>query len=69
MELLEEKDCAEIAQRIHELSKDMDYLDYEEEKEKELQELTDCIYYIKACAQNKYNFDYFRTFYNALQRL
>lgn len=64
-----EKDCAEIAQRIYELSKDMDSSDYEEEKEKELQELTNCIYYIKACAQNEYNFDYFRTFFNALQNI
>ena len=69
MEYLQEKDCAEIALRIYELSKDMDCLDYEEEKEKELKELEDCIYYLKACAQNKYNFDYFRTFFNALQNI
>ena len=64
-----EKDCAEIAEKIYELSKDMNYLDYEEEKEKELQELTNCIYYIRTCAQNKYNAEYFRTFYNALQNI
>lgn len=69
MEYLQEKSPQEIAQRIYELSKDMDFLDYEEEKEKELKELEDCIYYLKACAQNQYNAEYFRTFYNALQNI
>lgn len=31
--------------------------------------IEDAVYYIKACAENPYNFDYFRAFYNLLQTI
>ena len=30
-------------------------------------ELIDAVYYLKACAQNEYNKDYFRILYNVLE--
>lgn len=67
--MLEEKSVQEIANKLYELSKDMDYIDYEEEKGQILNDLENAIYYIKSVAQNEYNADYFRTFYNILQRI
>ena len=69
MNLLNEKTPQEIASRIYYLTTDFDFLDYEGEKEKELQELEECIYYLKSIASNEYNKEYFRTFYNALQKI
>lgn len=69
MKLLQEKDTQEIALKIYELSKDMDFSDYEEEKEKEISEIEQCLYHLKTIAKNEHNQDYFRTFYNALQKL
>lgn len=69
MKMLEEKSTQEIAERIYELSSDMDFEDYKEEKRKEIIELENAIYYIKTIAQNEYNNDFFRTFYNALQKI
>ena len=69
MELLEEKTTQEIAEKLYELSKDMDYMDYEEEKENVINDLENALYYIKTISQNEYNQDYFRTFYNILQRI
>lgn len=69
MEILNEKSTEEIAQRIYELSQDMDWMDYEHEKAEEIAELEKCLYYIRTVAQNEHNADYFRTFYNALQRI
>lgn len=69
MELLEEKSTQEIAENLYELSKDMDYMDYEEEKENIVNDLENALYYIKTIAQNEHNQEYFRTFYNILQRI
>lgn len=69
MELLEEKTTQEIAENLYELSKDMDYMDYEEEKENIINDLENALYYIRTIAQNEYNQEYFRTFYNILQRI
>lgn len=69
MEIIEEKSTREIARKLYELSKDMDYMDYEEEKENIINELENALYYIKTIAQNEYNQEYFRTFYNILQRI
>lgn len=69
MELLEEKSTQEIAEKLYELSKDMDYMDYEEEKESVINDLENALYYIKTISQNEYNQEYFRTFYNILQRI
>ena len=62
-------DTFEIANKLYELAKDMDYMDYEEEKEQIIQEIEQGVYYIKTIAENEHNADYFRTFYNILERL
>lgn len=64
-----EKYPDEIATRIYELSNDIDFQDYEEQKEEELKELEQAIYYLKAICENDLNNDYFRTFYKALERI
>ena len=69
IKLIDEKHPQEIAERLYELAQDMDWADYEEEKEEIIKQLEDCSYYLKAVAQNPYNSEYFRTFYNILQRI
>lgn len=69
IKLLDEKDNMEIAERLYELSKDMDYMDYEENKEKEIKDICDYLHHLKDIAQNEYNGNYFRTFWNILQRI
>lgn len=70
MEKLENiKSIEEIAERIIELSKDMDFADYEETEEEERKELESALYNIKTIAENEYNKDYWRTLYNALQKI
>ena len=66
---LNQKDTMEIAHKLYELAKDMDYMDYEDEKEQILNEIEAGVYYIKTVASNEYNADYFRTFYNILQAI
>lgn len=64
-----EKSTTEIAERLFELSKDMDFLDYEEEKEEIINELDNALYNIKAIVQNEYNNDYWRILYAILQKI
>ena len=64
-----EKSPQEIALALYENIKDMDYMDYEDEKESVLNDFENALYYLKAVASNEYNADYFRTFYKALERL
>ncbi len=59
----------EIAEKLYELAKDMDYMDYEDDKKRVIGELEDALYVLKACAENTMNFDYFRTMYRILERL
>lgn len=58
----------EIAEKLIELSKDMDFLDYED-SETIKTELENAIYYLKAVAENEYNSEYFRIFYRVLENL
>ena len=69
MELLEELSIEELANKLYEMAKDMDYMDYEEEKEEEIADIQNALYYLKAVAQNPYNSRYFRTFWNLLQMI
>lgn len=69
MELLEEQSIEKIANKLYEMAKDMDYMDYEEEKEEEMADIQNALYYLKAVAQNPYNSRYFRTFWNLLQMI
>lgn len=62
-------DTFEIASKLYELSTDMDYMDYEEEKEKIINEIENAIYYLKTVANNEHNAEYFRTFYKILERI
>ena len=68
-EILEERSAEEVAEKLYELAKDMDYMDYEDEEEQIKADIENAIYHLKAIAQNEYNADYFRTFYNILQRI
>ena len=69
MDLIEDKSPLEIAERLYELGKDMDYMDYEDTKEQDIAELENALYWLKETAKNPYNKDYFRVLYNALQRI
>lgn len=69
MDLIEDKSPLEIAERLYELGKDMDYMDYEDTKEQDIAELENALYWLKETAKNPYNKDYFRYLYNALQRI
>jgi selenocysteine-specific translation elongation factor len=69
MDLIEDKSPLEIAERLYELSEDMDYMDYEDTKEQDIAELENALYWLKAAAQNDMNKDYFRYLYNILQRI
>jgi hypothetical protein len=64
-----EKSPQEIATALYENIKDMDYMDYEDEKESVLNDFENALYYLKTVASNEHNADYFRTFYKALERL
>lgn len=66
---LNQKDTMEIANKLYELVKDMDFMDYEDEKEQILNEIEQGVYYMKTIASNEHNADYFRTFYNILQAI
>ena len=67
--ILNEKSVEEMSNKLYELAKDMDYMDYEDEEEQIKADIENAIYYIKAIAENEYNADYFRTFWNILQRI
>lgn len=61
------KSVEEIIERLLELVKDMDFADYEENEEQTKKDIENALYNLKAYAQNEYNPDYWRTFYNLLQ--
>ena len=58
-----------IANGLYNLSLDMDFEDYSDTKKEEISSLIDCLYQIKAIAQNPYNNDYYRTFLLCLDRI
>ena len=62
-------DINEIANILYNNTLDMDANDYIENKEHEIAQLEEALYHIKAIAENDYNQDYWRTFWNALQLL
>lgn len=69
MELLNNKDITELALYLYEKSEDMDLQDYEETKRKDIDNLINALYYLKTCAENPYNKEYFKTLWNTLQIL
>lgn len=64
-----EKSEQEIALTLYELSKDLDYMDYEDEKEQILSDIENALYYLHTIAKNDLNAEYFRTFYRILERI
>ena len=64
-----EKYPQEIAEQLYELSKDMDYMDYEFEKEEVIAELEKALYYLKTLCENEHNQEYFRILYRILERI
>lgn len=61
------KSVEELALTLYNNAMDMDFMDYEDTKEKTLNELQEALYQIETIAKNEYNKDYWRTFWNALQ--
>lgn len=62
------KSVEELALTLYNNAMDMNFMDYEDTKEQTLNELQEALYQIEAIAKNEYNKDYWRTFWNALQR-
>lgn len=59
-------DTFEMANKLYEMSEDIDYNDYEENKQQELNELEEALFWLKTTAENEHNKDYFRTLFNCL---
>ena len=59
----------EIASALYKLASDQDFNDYTETQRQEVEQITDCLYQLKAICENKYNNDYYRTFYKCLERI
>lgn len=66
LEGLQGADLQEMARNIYEGAQDMDGADYEETRQKDIEDIENALYYLKAITQNEYNNRYFTTFYNAL---
>ena len=64
-----DKEIIEMAEKLYDMAQDMDYMDYEENKEQEIKDICDYLYHLKCISQNEYNHNYFRTFWNVLQRI
>ena len=69
MELLNNIDLEQLAEDLYNACEDMDATDYEEAKEQTIKEIENFLYHLKALAQNEYNYEYFKTFYNLLQKI
>lgn len=63
---LQDADIQKMALNIYTASIDLDFEDYEETKQKDIEDIENALYYLKAITQNEYNNKYFTTFYNAL---
>ena len=59
-------DIQAITENLYDSCLDMDLNDYTETAEQDKTQLENALYYIKACAENPYNNDYFRTLMYAL---
>ena len=62
-------DVEGIANVLYNMSIDMDFSDYQEEKEKEIKDIIEALYQLKAICENPYNSDFYRTFLFCLQRI
>lgn len=59
-------DIQAITENLFNSCLDMDFNDYTDTAEQDKAQLEDALYYVKACAENPYNHDYFRTLMYAL---
>lgn len=59
-------DIEEIANKLLEYAKDMDFADYEESKEETEKQLKEALYYLRTCAENPYNHKYFKILLDVL---
>lgn len=59
-------DTLEMALKLIELSKDMDFEDYKETNEKDINEIEKALYHIKTISENELNSDYWKALYNLL---
>lgn len=66
---IKEIDTEEMAQKIYNYNCDMDFQDYEETKEKEIEEIENTLYFLKTIALNEYNKNNYKTFIIALKNL
>jgi len=64
-----EKYPQEIAEALYEQAKDMDYMDYEDEKELVIADLENALYDLKAICENEHNKECYRTLYKILERI
>lgn len=64
--LMTDIDTQTIAENILNACKDMDYLDYEETSEKDLNDIEEALYTLKVYADNEREKDHFRTLMFAL---
>ena len=64
-----EKYPQEIAENLYNATTDMDWMDYEDEKELILNDLENALYYLKTICENEHNAEYFRTFYKILENI
>lgn len=60
----ERYDCEEIATALCKLSSGDEIVDADV-----MRDLTEALYQLQAIASNKYNADYYRTFWNMLQKI
>ena len=59
----------EIAEALYEQAKDMDYIDYEDEKELVITDLENALYDLKTICENEHNKECYRTLYRILERI
>lgn len=58
-----------IAEALYNMSIDLDNNDYQETKEKEINDIMEAVYTLKAICENDHNSDFYRTFLFCLQRI
>ena len=62
-------DVEGIANSLYNMSIDIDFSDYQETKEKEIKDIIEALYQLKAICENPYNSDFYRTFLFCLQAI
>jgi len=58
-----------IAEKIYNLACDMDFNDYQEQKQEEINQIEEALYTIKVYCENEHNRDYWRYLFLALAKM